>query len=80
MTIDEIRILVLNLPRDERELLGIELLSTLGSPEDAAEIDAAWSVEILARSDAYRSGAVQCFDAAGTLVRLRDRLTTRNAP
>ena len=34
MTIDEIRTLALNLSREERELLGVELLSTLGAAED----------------------------------------------
>ena len=79
MTIDEIRMLALNLSREERELLGVELLSTLAPVEDQEAIDAAWNDEILARSDACRSGRVQTLDAAGTVDRLRQRLATRNS-
>lgn len=79
MTVDEVRVRALELPREERELLGIELLSSLESPETQAEVDAAWAEEILARSEAYRSGKVQTLDAAGTVERLRQRLAARNA-
>ena len=79
MTIDEIRMLALNLSREERETLGVELLSTLAPVEDQEAIDAALNDEILARSDACRSGRVQTLDAAGTVDRLRQRLATRNS-
>ena len=75
MTIDEVRVRALELPREERELLGIELLSSLESPETQAEVDAAWAEYILARSEAYCSGKVQALDAAGTVERLRQRLS-----
>ncbi len=75
MTVDEVRVRALELPREERELLGIELLSSLESAETQAEVDAAWAEEILARSEAYRSGKVQALDAAGTVERLRKRLS-----
>ncbi len=68
--IDDVRVLALELSREERELLGIELLSSLESSEIQADMDAAWAEEILARSEAYRSGAVQTLDAAGTVERL----------
>ena len=76
MTIDEIRMLALNLSPEERELLGVELLATLAPFEDQEGIDAAWNEEILARSDACRKGTVQTLDAAGTVDRLRQRLAT----
>ena len=79
MTVDEVRVRALELPREERELLGIELLSSLESAETQAEVDAAWAEEILARSEAYRSGKVQALDAAGTVERLRQRLAARKA-
>ena len=79
MTVDEVRVRALELPREERELLGIELLSSLESAETQSEVDAAWAEEILARSEAYRSGKVQALDAAGTVERLRQRLAARNA-
>lgn len=79
MTVDEIRIRALELSREERELLGVELLCSLQTPETQPEIDAAWAEEILARSDAYRGGKVQALDAAETVERLRQRLAARNA-
>ena len=79
MTIDEIRMLALNLSPEERELLGVELLATLAPFEDQEGIDAAWNEEILARSDACRKGTVHTLDAAGTVDRLRLRLATRNS-
>jgi putative addiction module component (TIGR02574 family) len=69
----------MELPREERELLGIELLSSLESPETQAGVDAAWAEEILVRSEAYRSGKVQALDAAETVERLRQRLASRTA-
>ena len=77
MTVNEIRVRALELPPDERELLGVALLSSLESQESQAEVDAAWAAEILARSDAYRSGKVVSLDAAGTVERLRQRLAAR---
>lgn len=79
MTVNEIRVRALELPRDERELLGVALLSSLEPQETQAEVDAAWATEILARSDAYRSGKVQSLDASGTVERLRQRLAARTA-
>ena len=64
MTISEMRDRALEHSREEWELLGIELLSSLQSPETQAEVDAAWATEILARSEADRSGKVQTLDAA----------------
>ena len=79
MTVNEIRVRALELPRDERELLGVALLSSLEPQETQDEVDAAWAAEILTRSDAYRSGQVQSLDAAGTVERLRQRLAARTA-
>ena len=77
MTVNEIRVRALELPRDERELLGVALLSSLEPQETQAEVDAAWAIEIIERSDAYRSGKVVSLDAAGTVERLRQRLAAR---
>lgn len=79
MSVDDVRTLAMKLSRDERELLGIELLSTLESVENQPEVDAAWAEEILKRSSAFRAGQAQTHDAAGTSDRLRQRLATGNA-
>ncbi|MBS0260582.1 MAG: addiction module protein [Planctomycetes bacterium] len=78
MTLDEIRVRALQLPRDERELPGVALLSSLETPENQDEAASAWADEILARSEAYRSGQVQALDAEGTVERIRQRLAARN--
>ncbi len=80
MTIDQLRQLALGLNRNDRELLGVELLSSLESPESQVEVDAALATEILARSAAFRSGTIQALDAAGTNERIRQKLAARNAP
>ncbi len=76
MTIEKIRMLALNLSPEERELLGVKLLSTIVPFEDQEGIDAAWNEEILSRSAACRSGTVRTLDTAGTVDRLRQRLAT----
>ena len=78
MTVDEIRVRALELPREERELLGIALLSSLETVENQAEVDGAWANEILSRSEAYHSGRVQALDASDTVERIRQRLAARN--
>ena len=78
MTVEEIRVQALELPRDERELLGIALLSSLETVENQAEVDSTWADEILARSEAYHSGRTQALDASGTVERIRQRLAARN--
>lgn len=78
MTVDEIRARALELPRDERELLGIALLSSLETAANQAEVDTVWATEILTRSEAYHSGQVHVLDASGTAERIRQRLATRN--
>jgi putative addiction module component (TIGR02574 family) len=78
VSVDEIRVRALELPREERELLGIALLSSLETAEKQAEVDAAWANEILARSEEYHSGRVHALDASGTVERIRQRLGARN--
>ncbi len=78
MTVDEIRVRALELPREEREPLGIALLSSLETAENQAEVDSAWADEILGRSEGYHSGRVQALDASGTVERIRQRLAARN--
>ncbi|HEY4258706.1 MAG TPA: addiction module protein, partial [Schlesneria sp.] len=68
----------LELPREERELLGIALLGRLESVANQVEMETAWADEILARSEAYRSGRVDALDASGTAERIRQRLASRN--
>ena len=77
MTIDEIRARSLELPREERELLGIALFRSLETAAIQAEVDAVWATEILARSEAYHSGQIHVLDASGTAERIRQRLATR---
>ena len=78
MTVDEIRVRALELPPEQRELLGIALLNSLDTVEHQAAVDSAWAEEILARSDAYHNGRVQALDATGTVERIRQRLAARN--
>jgi putative addiction module component (TIGR02574 family) len=78
MTVDEIRARALELPREERELLGIALLGSLETAANQDEVDSAWASEILARSEAYHSGQVQALDASETAERIRQRLAARN--
>jgi putative addiction module component (TIGR02574 family) len=78
MTVDEIRTWAMELPREERELLGIALLSSLETVGDQAEVNTAWADEVLARSEAYHRGQVQALDAAETAQRIRQRLATGN--
>jgi putative addiction module component (TIGR02574 family) len=79
MSIDEVRPLALELSREERELLGIELLCSLEPIDSQAEIESEWAREIAARSDAYRNGKIEALDASETFERLRKRLAERNA-
>ena len=78
MTVDEIRARALELPREERELLGIALLGSLETTANQVEVETAWADEILARSDAYRRGQVQALNASETAERIRQRLAARN--
>jgi len=78
MTVNEIRTRALELPREERELLGIALLSSLETAANQAEVDAAWADEIQARSEAYHRGQVDALEASGTVERIRQRLAARN--
>lgn len=78
MTVDEIRARALELPREERELLGIALLGSLETAANQVEVETAGAYEILARSDAYRRGQVQALDTSETAERIRQRLATRN--
>jgi putative addiction module component (TIGR02574 family) len=78
MTVDEIRAWALELPREEREMLGIALFRSLETAANQDEVDSAWASEILARSEAYHSGQVQALDASGTAERIRQRLAARN--
>ncbi len=80
MTVEEIRARALELSKDERELLGIELLSSLESPEHHIELNAEWAQEILARSDSYRNGSVQALDSAGTVDRIKQKLAENTRP
>lgn len=77
MTVDELRVEALQLPAEEREILGIQLLCSLESPEAQADVDAAWVEEINARMDAYRSRRTVALNAAGTAERIRKRLLAR---
>jgi putative addiction module component (TIGR02574 family) len=78
MTVDEIRALALELPLEERALLGIALFRSLETAANQDDVDSAWASEILARSEAYHSGQVQALDASETAERIRQRLAARN--
>jgi hypothetical protein len=77
MTVDELRTRALELPREERELLGIAQLSSLETAANQAEVDTAWADEIQARPEAYHSGQVDALEGSGTVERIRQRLAAR---
>lgn len=77
MTINEILSQALLLTAEERELLAVDLLGSLTTPETQAEIDTEWDKEIEARSDACRTGTAVTFDAQESLDRIRARLAAR---
>ena len=78
MTLKEIRESALKLDDDDRELLAVELLESLTSSDSQYEIDAAWNVEILARSDRHRLNESEAIDANESLQRVRHRIQSEN--
>jgi putative addiction module component (TIGR02574 family) len=77
MTVDEIRSQALQLSAEERELLAVTLLGSLASADEQAAIDAEWAREIQSRSDAYRAGKIETFDAEESIARVRQQLVAR---
>jgi len=78
MTLKEIRESALKLDDNDRELLAVELLASLTSADSQSEIDAAWQVEILARSDRHRHNESEAIDANESLKRVRHRIQSEN--
>ena len=78
MTLKEIRESALKLDDNDRELLAVELLESLASADSQSEIDAAWKVEILARSERHRTNASEAIDANESLQRIRHRIQNEN--
>jgi putative addiction module component (TIGR02574 family) len=76
-TVAELRQQVLHLSDSERELLAIELLGSLEPGHATEAVQAAWSAEIMSRSDALHAGTVQTLDAEESLALLRQRLAAR---
>ena len=58
------------LPVEDRERLVDQLLESLNEPA-AAELDAAWEVEIERRLSEYDSGAIQAVDAEEVFAKAR---------
>ena len=58
------------LPVEDRERLVDQLLESLNEPA-AAELDAAWEVEIERRLSEYDSGAIQAVDAEEIFAKAR---------
>ena len=58
------------LEREDRQRLVDQLLESLNEPA-AAELDAAWEVEIERRLTEYRKGDVQALDAADVFAKAR---------
>jgi putative addiction module component (TIGR02574 family) len=79
MTIDELQSQAMQLSAPERELLAINLLSSL-TPDDQRDIEEAWNREILARSDALHAGTASTIDAWESLENVRESLRLRNPP
>jgi putative addiction module component (TIGR02574 family) len=77
MTVDQIRSQAMQLSVEEREMLAVTLLGSLASSEEQAEIDAEWVREIQSRSDAYRNGITEAYDAEESLARVRQQLAAR---
>ena len=58
------------LPVEDRERLVDQLLESLNEPA-AAELDAAWEVEVERRLSEYDSGAIQALDAEEVFAKAR---------
>ena len=63
---------------NDRELLAVELLESLTSDDSQSEIDAAWNVEILARSKRHQINDSEAFDANESLRQVRSRIQSEN--
>ena len=79
MTIDEIRLQAMQLSMSERELLAVDLLGSLNTPETEAEIHSEWATEITARSNAFRAGKTDSLDAYESLDRVRSQFISRTS-
>jgi hypothetical protein len=53
------------------------LLGSLADSDEQAAINAEWTQEIQSRSNAYRSGKTETFDAEESLARVRQQLAAR---
>lgn len=76
MTIDELQSRAMQLSVVEREMLAVNLLSSL-APDDQRDIEEAWNREILARSDALHAGTAITIDARESLSDIRQSLRLR---
>jgi putative addiction module component (TIGR02574 family) len=61
MSVDEVRAAVMQLATEDRAALAAELLDNLERPSglDQAEVDAAWSAELVHRLDLAESGTAE---------------------
>ena len=76
MTVSELQSQAMQLNADEREMLAINLLSSL-QPDEQNEIDEAWNREILARSDSLHAGTAITLDAWESLEFVRTQVRSR---
>lgn len=76
MTVSELQSQAMQLSADEREMLAINLLSSL-RPNEQLDIEEAWNREIIARSDALHAGTAVTLDAWESLEVVRSQVQTR---
>jgi len=77
-TYEEVRQIAYELPEDQRILLAHSLWESVDSDSgNAAQIEAAWDVEIKRRLDEIDTGAVQMAPLEDVLARMNARILAR---
>lgn len=78
-TLDEIRNTILTLPSEQRAELAHESLASLEDAKVEHDCDAVWADEVLARSDANRSGETTARDWRESVERVRQALNDQES-
>ena len=77
MTIDEIRVRIMDLPVEDRATLARELLLSLDDAQPHEDVDAAWIEEVGRRADAVARGEMRLIDWQDSIARIEAALAER---
>lgn len=80
MTIDEIRIRMMDLPVEDRAQLARELLLSLDGSELQNDLDLAWLKEVKRRADSVARGEMRLIDWQDSIARIEAALAERRKP